>query len=140
MLSYTINKSVTLIEILVVIVIVGVLAALSLNQYPAFTERNIGKEARTNLEVIYHAQKRYNLDNQGLYFTCAPSCAKTIINSNLGIEVQYSNFSYSITPRDADKKTGFIATATRNPAGICANKKMTLTDLDGPPEKECAQW
>ena len=53
------NLGVTLMELLIVLVIVGILAALRFSDFGKLNEKNKGVEAEANLYLIYNAQKRY---------------------------------------------------------------------------------
>ncbi len=112
----------TILEILVVVIIIGIVAALSV-----FTtsERDRGREGETVLGLIYQAEKRYSLDNSGVYYTCAPGCTTASIEQYLGIDTRWVYFNYSIASRGA---SGFTATATRIGTMECAGLTMTVSD------------
>lgn len=134
------NKSVTLLELIIVIVIIGILATLGLSGYPRWLERHRGREGETNLELIYHAEKRFGLDHRGNYFVCAP-CTMQIINTGLDIETTGACFTYTIATGTTGTRTSFIATATRTGPGPCAGSQMTITQDDGPVNKAgCNVW
>ncbi len=58
-----INKGFTLIELIIVIIIVGILATVGLNQYTAIIERGRAGEARSNLAVMRKLANEYYLKN-----------------------------------------------------------------------------
>lgn len=101
----------TLIEILIVLVIVGILASLSLPRYGRITERSRQAEAITILSVMRGAQLRYSADN-GVY---------TSSTADLDIELPDNNndatrgdgefFDYSLPGAPGDTN---LARATRN--------------------------
>lgn len=55
------NPSFTLLELVIIIIIMGILATLSLNTYARQKEHTLGKEAIANLKLIGAAQRIYRL-------------------------------------------------------------------------------
>lgn len=113
------KKGFTLTEILIVVVILGVLAALVLPRFMKQDERGIVAEAVANLSAIRQAEASFALENSGAY---------TATLANLDVDTSSSTkFSYAV-----DGTTG-TATATRLPAsGTCSstnfgNCTITLT-------------
>ena len=113
-----VNKSgFTLLELLVVVLIIGILAAIALPQYKKITEKAKMVEAVTMVKSIAEAQQRYYLINDR-YLTCEET-------EGLDIEVpgsdncNYStckckdngNFIYSVS----NTSGGSIALAHRKP-------------------------
>jgi prepilin-type N-terminal cleavage/methylation domain-containing protein len=128
------KKGFTLLELLIVVVIVGVLAALTIPNMRSSVERTRSRSAQFNLQAIYNAEKRYKLRNNKYYYGANTQAA---INENLQLNIQDSYFTYQITG-SADS---FNATATRfDPSSICANKKMRVSHENSTIEKECNVW
>lgn len=143
------SKAVTIIEIIVVVVIMAIIATLAVSQYSGLTEKNKSKEAISNLELIYHAQKRYYLNHGNQYFACDNDpCTKAEIYANLKVEIPAHYFSYAITPLAVDKlgnPIGFKATARRNTPSACGNRTMSITDQNIEVDRSiksggCASW
>lgn len=61
------KKSLTLVEVIVVIIIIGILVALALPGFGVTKERALDKEAKANLRLIQAAQKIYRMET-GFYF------------------------------------------------------------------------
>jgi len=131
------KRALTLIELLMVAILIGIMAAMALPNYSKHLERGRGREAEANLALIYNAQKRYRLDNN-IYFTCAPNCTADSINENLTLNIQDAYFNYSIGSSGSNE-SGFIAIATRRDRD-CQGKIMSITDNGGPAQKECPAW
>lgn len=135
------NCGVTMMELLIVLVIVGILAALKFSDFGKLNEKNKGVEAEANLYMIYNAQKRYALENDGKYYECDDKpCEDKDIYGNLDIELKGDNFTYEISCF-ASPVTGFSATAKRNGGDLCDGKIMTITHEGKDVDKEgCPRW
>ncbi len=132
-------------ELLIVLVIAGILAALRFSDFGKLNEKNKGVEAEANLYLIYNAQKRYALENDGQYYACDPNPCNNDSNiyKDLGIEIKTDNpnFTYEIS-YFTSPVTGFSATAKRKAGGgLCDGKIMTIDQAGGEVEKgECPRW
>jgi len=95
------KKGFTLIEITVVIVIIGILAAIAIPNYITFVGQGMTQNAENNLQAISNAQKIYYL-NHGKY--CAvqmaqpidmvPCSSLSLINTALSLNINDNNFYY----------------------------------------------
>jgi prepilin-type N-terminal cleavage/methylation domain-containing protein len=126
----------TLIEVLVVCVILGILAALGLANYAGPKEQAMEKEAKLNLKLIASAEKIYRMEIGG-YVTCP---ATTDLNNNLKLMLPASdsNWRYKV---DATATT-FLAKAQRvggfNPNRIvCIDNTLENTTNSS---AFCAPW
>lgn len=111
----------TLFEMLVVVIIVAILAALGLPQFTKTKEHALGREAIANLKLIAAAQRLYLMETTS-YYPVTPGTDNnlTTINSNLRLSIPTSsskNWNYSITDTSAP---AFDATATRTSGTICS--------------------
>ena len=105
------KKGFTLTEILIVVVIIGILAALALPRFMRQDERGIVAEAVAMLSAIRQAEESYRLENS--VTTYATDLSAT---GPLGVDVSSSTkFTYAV-----DGTSG-TATATRTPAGACTS-------------------
>jgi type II secretory pathway pseudopilin PulG len=93
-------KSVTLIEILTVIIIIGILVSLALPKYGAMKERALDKEARANLKLIQAAEKIYRME-YSQYWSCNSGDEDSdtrCVNTNLRLDLPVGrNWNYSTT-------------------------------------------
>ena len=78
----------TLVELMIVVAIIGILAAIGVPQYQKFQSRARQSEAKTSLGAVYTALKAYSAE-QGTYTGC-------LANIGVGIEgQQYYAFGFS---------------------------------------------
>ena len=134
------NKGLSLIEIMVVLIIIGVLAALALPNLSTTLEINKIRTAEVNLKAIYNAEKRFKLHDQDQkYYTVNATVSDKIdaINRNLFLRINEPHFSYDI------KNTtdgGYIAVATRL-GGKCADHTMSVSSENSTVKKDsCKYW
>lgn len=124
------RKAMTLLELLVVVIIVGVLATLGLVNYAGVREHSMGKEAVANLKLIAAAERIYRMEI-GYFFphSSAPGPSVATINTNLRLSLpQGERWNYAIP---AAATTTFTATATRNRTGSAC--VYTITQAPGEP-------
>lgn len=118
------ERSFTLLEILIVIIIVGILAGLGMASYTGVKEKTLGKEAIANLKLIASAERIRRMETGGYYI----SSNLQNINDNLKLSLSDSNWAYSVSGTAAT----FSATATR---GACIYT-LTDSDADGEPNPD----
>ncbi|MDD5691909.1 MAG: prepilin-type N-terminal cleavage/methylation domain-containing protein [Candidatus Omnitrophica bacterium] len=88
------KKGFSLVEVIVVIIIIGILAALALPGFGVTKERTLDKEAKASLRLIQAAQKIYRME-MGFYFprdsenpTGRSSSDVSEINTNLRVRLR----------------------------------------------------
>ena len=118
----------TLVELIAVIIILGILAAVGMPQYRRAMERARGAEAYSGLANVQEAEKIYYASNEK-YYTQSP--LDDTGEGILDISLPQTGWSFGISATDASKD--FTATATRS-AGPCSSNtvkvdnKGTITD------------
>lgn len=105
-------RGITLLELLVVLIVVGVLAALAVPAYQRHVMRANRVEAMTALQDLLSAQERFYLQN-GRYASDAEAASPALRNYSLAISLA------------ADGQT-FIATASPLPDHAQANDQDCL--------------
>ncbi|MEK6563910.1 MAG: type IV pilin protein [Candidatus Omnitrophota bacterium] len=114
-----IRSGFTIVELVVVVVIIGILAALALPQYIKTVERARQSEAMANLAAIKGAQVRYYLENANY----------TTNFDNLDIDNTSTGTYFNYMPLNPGSATGVVANATRtgvkNPC-VAAKKNYTI--------------
>ena len=114
------EKGLTLIELLIVIAIIGILAAIAVPQFNQYNLRMYNNDAKTNLQNIYLACKEYWADNAGSD-PCSIDIAK---QEPYGFHAS-TNVVVTVTP-GKDIETGFEATAKHN----ASNTIYTIDEND----------
>jgi type IV pilus assembly protein PilA len=103
-----IAKGFTLIELMIVVAIIGILAAIAIPNFVKFQCRSKQGEARTNLKGIYVAEDAYRGRN-GIYISLTNAEATASTPNELGFNVQgkirYSYVVAGVTPGSAPTYT-----------------------------------
>jgi prepilin-type N-terminal cleavage/methylation domain-containing protein len=99
------KKGFNLLELIAVLMIVGILAALGLPQFRAARNTALDKEAISNLKLIQAAEKIYKVETSSFY-----NCGSTaLVNAQLLLGITDSNWNYDVSGAPAS----FTATATK---------------------------
>lgn len=118
------SKGFTLIELIIVVIIVGILAAIALPQYAGFVERARCTEAVNAIGAIKVAQQARLLE-RGAYIACGNAAA---ITANLGLTVDVTNWLYNCDGVAPLPNAAVRIVATRTAAnGAGANAGLTIT-------------
>ncbi|OIO32836.1 MAG: hypothetical protein AUJ70_04715 [Candidatus Omnitrophica bacterium CG1_02_40_15] len=106
------RKGFTLVEVLIVVIIIGILAAIGIPQFAASIEKAKGGEARAGLGHLQTGEKVYFAESE--YYTTAPA--------DLDITLTQKFWAFTIaTPTS----TTYTATATRS-GGTCSGQTLTM--------------
>lgn len=82
------NSGLSLLEVIVVLVVIGLIATLGLINYAGIKEEALDKEARANLKLIQAAEKIYHMEFNPNYFPPAGvETDLTQINDNLNLAI-----------------------------------------------------
>ncbi len=112
------SRSVTALELVVVIVIVGLLATITVPGFRKALLKSREKLAKANLQMILSAQKLYRVNNDSFWPGSGQESSLDEINRvlNLDIEDRYFNYTIEIT------NSGFEAEARSK-----ANESISYT-------------
>ncbi len=106
------RKGFTLVEVLIVVIIIGILAAIGIPQFAASIEKAKGGEARAGLGHLQTGEKVYYAENE--YYTTA--------TADLDITLTNKYWTFTIvTP----SSTTYTATATRS-GGTYSGQTLTM--------------
>ena len=128
---------ISLIELMIVLIIVGVLAALAMPMFPRAIESTKAKEAVAALQQIRTGERIYRVEeNTYFYSSGAGDLAETreineAIRTYLDVRGK-RNWDYKVEEGTTPKST-FTATATRLGGGGTYENKTITIDEAGPP-------
>ena len=105
----------TLMELMVVVTIVGLVAAFAIPDYTKSVEKTHLKDAQNNLMLIHAAQQMYFAQNNNIYWPGGAGAAGALaaINSGLGLNIIANGMTYSCSQT---LTTNFTCTAVRTGA------------------------
>ena len=105
------NRGFTLIEILVVMVVIGILAAIAVPSYQSQVRRATRSAAQSLMMDIANKEQFY-LQSQRTFFDCASPCTNLSAIGIAAIPTEVSNFyNLGITKNDAATPPTFQITA-----------------------------
>lgn len=106
------NKGFTLIEVMIVVAIVGILAAIAYPSYDEYVKRGNRSEGMAQLNDIAARQERYYAQNNQ-YITASADLAKLGLKVDSGT-VKSTTEKYAVTVAKVDDDGGYTLTATQN--------------------------
>ena len=106
------NRGFTLIEILIVMVVIGILAAIAVPSYNSQLRRGTRSAAQALMADIANKEQFY-LQSQRTYWDCASPCTNMSAIGITGLPAEVTNFyTLKIDKNDIATPMTFIITAT----------------------------
>ena len=111
------RRAFTMLELLIVVLIIGVLAAIGIPQLGKSIEKAKGGDAKLGLNQIYRAELEYGANRMGFYTDSIGDLSEVILTK------RYWTFTIDATPSNV-----FTAIATRS-SGSRSGQTITLDNL-----------
>jgi type IV pilus assembly protein PilA len=107
-------KGFTLIELMIVVAIIGLLAALAIPNFIKFQAKARQSEAKSNLKAVFTAQKAYYGDKQTYYDVFS------VIGFEPEMNNRYAYFADAVADTFGEVRQAAGVTHTAKPSAICA--------------------
>jgi type II secretory pathway pseudopilin PulG len=128
------KEGMTLLEVLAIVIIIGILAAIALPNFAPIREKALDKEATASLKLIQAAEKIYKLETDFYYPYSGTETVQGTINTNLKLSLPTDNttrkWTYTV------KSTG-CADATRYSGPDSRQWNLTITNTGEPSSGAC---
>lgn len=124
----------TLIEIMIVVAIIGILAAIAYPSYQEYVLRGNRSEGQALLNDAAARQERYFSQNNG-YITSQADIAKLGLRNSSGTTVTSDTGKYALSVSNPNASGGYLLTATPQGAQTrdtkCGNLTLDATGVRG---------
>ena len=140
------EKGFTLIELMIVVAIIGILAAIAIPNFLSYQKKAKTSEAKTNLGAIRTCEESYRAETENdVYLSCTASPAASVPDSNKVAWIDAGNFGtigfapsgnvyykYAVVAVAAVPPAGptFTATATGDLDADGATQTYTITNVN----------
>lgn len=105
------RKAMTLLELLIVVVIIGILAAVGFINYSPIKEKREEKLAQVALKYIEAAEELYNVEYRQYTSSFTPAQLSTL-NTNLRLSLDNQDWNYTVTTQLTPPTYTIVATRT----------------------------
>lgn len=100
------KTGITLIELLIVVVIVGILAAVAIPVYTGYMQRARRADAKTALEQVRAAQEMWRAERGSYAIDAGGNTAETILQNTMGAPANpVGDYNWSFTVKNANAFT-----------------------------------
>lgn len=126
------QKGFTLVELMIVVVIIGILAALAIPRFMRATTKSKQSEAKGILKQVYTMQHAYRQEKDLYFVTATPAdSTNTASFATLGVDIgRNARYQYVLTTTDAGLTT-FTCTATATGLDDDATNDVWTIDQTG---------
>jgi type IV pilus assembly protein PilA len=123
-----IAKGFTLIELMIVVAIIGILAAIAIPNFVKFQCRSKQSEAKGNLKALYVAQESYRAEFDTYLASCAGGC--TAATNDIGFQAKGQKIRYSYDSTGSSTSFDADATVKSAFAGELGGDAWQITQLN----------
>jgi type IV pilus assembly protein PilA len=123
-----IAKGFTLIELMIVVAIIGILAAIAIPNFVKFQCRSKQSEAKGNLKALYVAQESYRAEFDTYLANCGTSC--TAGTNDIGFQAKGQKIRYVYSSTGASNSFLAQATVGTSFVGELGADNWTITQLN----------
>jgi len=125
------RRGITLIELMIVILIVGILAAIAIPTYNGYMQRARRADAKTALEQVRAVQETWRAERGSYAIDVGGDTAETILQNTMGAPVAALSPYYTWDFVAGHNATAFIAQAVPQGSQTADSGGTLLIDQDG---------
>jgi type IV pilus assembly protein PilA len=123
-----IAKGFTLIELMIVVAIIGILAAIAIPNFVKFQCRSKQSEAKGNLKALYVAQESYRAEFDTYLAACAGGCGA--LSNDIGFQAKGQKIRYVYTTTGGQSSFTASATVGTGFNGELSNDQWQITQAN----------
>lgn len=121
------KSGVTMIELLIALIIVGIMASLTVGGFSKAIEKTRGREAWAGIQQLHAAEKAYFAQYDQFYPVSQVSGSRSIPQLKIDLAQEHWVFKVETSSVNGVENQQYTITATRT-QGTYANQTLTMTD------------